>query len=252
MDPGSLLSGIGAIGGLFGKKPKVISSADNIISLARGVRTASEETGINMAALLQAGAGSGPTVIAPGMSSSGADAAMALGDLIGTMKPAQKLAQLQSTVEAQAKKLNNYQLRPVQPGVYARRAAQAATAAAMIGSSKLATKPIPGDADYIGPRQPVKVFNPLINKWIGIHAGMADRLELQPGMVFTAEDNEAILGDGGSEIPNAANAATEAMGFGNTFHGIDMGPKPPKNKKAKPTKPPLRKGFIPGSPGAGG
>ena len=220
---------------------------------AAGARMAAEEFGFNPLTLLGVS-----TPIAPanagqsGIGASIADAAMILGQGLINNTDKQRLAGLESTVAKQAKKLNDYQLRPRVPGPIQTRVASVTAGPAMAPAYSrnpaVALRPRRvrknsylwvNDPEEATARPSVKVFNTQANKWVTIDKGVADRIGIPPGGTIMAEDYEAIHGDVGAEFINLPNLANEAIGMGVTYPQD----KKPASKTSK--KKPLRKGVYP-------
>jgi len=245
---GSLISAGGSLlGGLMGGSPSSGKAAKavrrqteaGIMGQAAGARAAAEEFGFNPLTLLGVS-----TPVAPanagqsGVGASIADAAMILGQGLINNADKQRVAGLEATVAKQAKKLNDYQLRPKTPGPIQTR--QASITAGKAIAPVYLKEPDPlmsgraADPELVqGPRPAVKVFNTQANKWAWLDKGVADRLGVPHGGTMLAEDYEAIHGDVGSEFINTPNTANEVLGYGVTYPAKPDTTKNPKFKSSE-------------------
>lgn len=224
---GLIGAGGSILGGILGRNSERDAiRAQNEYNKPSNIRKRAEEAGFNP--LLFVGPGVGNQTATGGANFMGAAIADASAMLADKLKDdtADKLAirNLELQNQRLEKEIAQMTLRPKGAGVYA-----TGVAAQGVRMKPEVVAPKEWEAGFIGPRQPVRVYNPAANKWAGIDAGVADRLGLRDGATVIAEDYEAILGDMGAELVNTPNAVNEAVGGGQVFwDGIKVGPPKPK------------------------
>lgn len=239
-DPATLLSGLGAIGGLFQKKKNpTITTAQGVVGQAMGAREAQRLHGVNFLTALG--------VSSPMQDSGGGPPPLASLSVFGDFlenKYGKDAKQRQEHNELQ----NDLLRLEVEKAKAVRPVAAPSAVQSMPGRSFAG--PTPGvvrradesDPAFVGPRKPVMVRNGLNGNWIYLDAGTADRARLEAGQTVIGEDNEAIFGDLVSEAINAGSLATgEAYGAG----PIKDAPKPPPKRPISKTPNPTQNHLVP-------
>lgn len=214
-DIGSILGGLG---GLFGKKQKNPTPAQNMMSQAQGAREAAAAYGFNPLTMLQYGQPGGT-----GLANSSTPPLASVQMLVDGLTSVDDVVSGDAARRRAADELNlDLQRRQLQRAVSEGPSVAHARDAVGRGPSPLGSNSVDvtgriladSAAEY-GPQPLVNVFNPMLNGWQGLHPGLARRLDLKNGDAIMAEDYEAIVGDVGSEFINLPATASEVLGFGN-------------------------------------
>lgn len=201
MDPATIISGIGALGGLFKKKPKDTTrqtTIEGIMGQALGATQAAKETGINRLTLLGA---SSPIA----SSSGGGDAPLASLSVFGQFLE-DKYGQ-DAKDRKEHNRLQNDLLRLELDRANAVRpvaTVNSIVAAGPYGQKGRAVQ-AQGEGEWQGPLAPVRVRNGLSGEWISLDPMVAKRMRVTNGEALIGEDWEALLGDVASEVVNVAS-----------------------------------------------
>ena len=227
MDP-LVLSGVGSVlsglGGLFGKKKKDPTPAQNILSQAQGVREAAEQYGFNPLTLLQYGQPGGA------LAGSGGPPPLAsiqlLADGLGQLTPeAQADAKRQREADQLNLDLAKLKLEQARSGVIVapqsavhspeRPAVLGKTALAVYpGQSALTSVPRPLPRPTMESAGSIPVFN-LSGGEMPLNKRIADQLNLKPWDVITGDQAEEIFGEVGGNVatlPHQLNAPETVFG----------------------------------------
>lgn len=240
------ISTVGSLaGGMMSRRENRRAVADqNEYNHPVNIRARAEEAGFNPLQFIGPGVGQQTALVPGSMGQAIADSAMSTAQFISEDdRLKQQLQAERDRAKTLNKRLEQKTVRPTVGGIFGQGGDKQIDTLDNLTNRLNSWLPTPRfrPSSIVDERPYVEVLNPASNKYVSIHPGVAERLDLKNGDVFIAEDGEAIYGDGADLIINAPNMVNEAIGAG-AIHS-DNRPIPGMPKLGSPERPPSSTGL---------